>query len=117
MLYLLDILDVVGRRLIYEIVEPIGIEQICTASPTNYRFLRVIVIREIILRYLDRKSRVLVAHLFLLESVSVVLGVSRNEDLSSLARSADENSRLFRACEYLELRNCLYIFSAAGGVS
>ena len=58
--------------LVYEVVEPVGIQEICAGSPSDDGILGIVVARIIIFRHFDIKSAVFVPQIFSLQSEGVV---------------------------------------------
>ena len=112
----LDCIEVVGCRLIDEIVQPVLIEQIGVAAPGDARRLRVVVIREVILRHVDRQTRSFVAQIFLLQRPGVVFRVAGNEDLPPALGRERVDARLWRGCQNFQFAARLHFLAADRGV-
>lgn len=91
---LIDLFNIVRRGLIYEVVEPVGIKQICAATPTYDRLFGIVIVREIVLGNIYLEPSLLIAQILALERIGIVFGMSRDKDLSALVGSAGENSCL-----------------------
>src|SRR5699024_159377 len=68
--------DVIGRGLVDDIVEPVGVEQVGMAAPAHHGRLGIVVIGEVVLGHVDGQSRVLVPQVLQLEGLGVILGVA-----------------------------------------
>ena len=109
--------SIVGSGLIYEIVEPVGVKQICTASPGYDGIEGIIIIREVINGNLDGKTRVFVAEILGFESACIVFRMTGDEDLSAAVCCASIKPRNGRGREDLKLGTSLNVFDANGGVA
>ena len=82
---ILNLLDNVGGGLVNEIVKPVCKEKSCVTAPGGEGLFRIIVTGEIVLGNLWIDAKIFIARVLLVESIGVVLGVTREEDLSSLS--------------------------------
>ena len=71
------LLDIVRRRLVDVVVEPVGVEQLCVRSPGDPRLLRRVVVREIVHGDDGIHAALAVTLVLELESVGVVLRIGR----------------------------------------
>ena len=109
--------DIVLGSLVYEVVQPVGIKQVGTASPFYHRRLGIVIIRIVVAWNFRIDAGVLVADIFLLQGVPVVFRMTEDENLSVIGGLAHINTRLVRSGYNLQFRNGFDIFLVYGGVS
>lgn len=115
--FLIDLFPIVRCGLVNKIVEPVGIEQICTASPGYDGFKSIVVVREVIYGDLDGKSGVLIAEIFGFESTRIIFGMTRDEYLSASIGSAGIKSCHGRSRKYLQFGASLHVLNSHSGVA
>ena len=98
-LFLADTHDVVRRRLVDKVIEPVGKQKIGMAAPTDNGLLRVIVIGEVVLGNLNRKAEILITDIFSSQRIRVILRVTHNENLAVVIRFDSINARFVPRAE------------------
>ena len=110
-------LEHIWRLLIDVVVEPIAVEQIGVGAPVLAWGLGGVVVGEIAVRDLDGQTFAEVALVFVFEGVAVVLRVTHDKNLASIARCGNVGSRLLRPCQEMEIGTCLDILAASASVA
>ena len=105
-----DRLDKIRGLLVYEVVQPIGEQQIRARPPGAGRRFRVVIPREIIPGQLNRESFVFVSQIFVTQSIRIIFGMSGDEDLPAVIRRNRVNSGFLALRENLERRTLSYVF-------
>jgi hypothetical protein len=112
-----NVLDIIRRGLVYEVIQPVSKEQGGVAAPGGEGLLRIVVAREIVLGDLRIDARQLVTGVFFIKSIGIVFRMTCKEDLTSLAGGNSINACLLGGGKYSEIPNCLNVGSVYGGVS
>lgn len=87
-------LQFVGRLLIDVVIEPVCEEQVAMSTPAlGWNLLRV-VIGEVVARDFDGEALVEITEILVLESVTVIFGVTHDEDLAAVIRDGDVGASL-----------------------
>ena len=76
--------DVERCLLVDVVIQPVHKQERRTRAPAHMRSLGRIVVREIVLRDLDRKSLIEISEILIPQRIDIVLGVSRDEELPSV---------------------------------
>ena len=109
--------NVVGRRLIYEIVEPVGEKEICVCAPGNVGRLFCVIAGEIVLRNFDGLALSEVTKILVFEGVGIVFAMTGDEYLSTLFICDGVDACLIGRGKNSESGRRLDILTEDGGVT
>ena len=76
-----DTPDIVGRSLVNEIVQPVGVEQIGMRAPHHARGAGIIIVGIIVFRHRDGKPLRLIAQVLLFQRAGIVFRMAGDEKL------------------------------------
>ena len=110
-------INVVGCRLIYEIVEPVGEKEICVGAPGYLGCALCVITGEIVPRHFDGLTLSEVTKILVFEGVGVVFAMARDEDLSTLLICDGVNACLIGGGKDSEPGHSLDILAKDGGVT
>ena len=94
-----DLGEIVRSFLVHEVVDPVGVQEVCAGAPGVRRPFGDTVVREVVHRFLDGEAGVEVPLVLVVQRVGVVLGVTGDEDLSAVFRRDGEDTGLLRGGE------------------
>ena len=109
-------MNVVRCGLIYEVVDPVGIDQVRARTPFDDWCPGIVIIREVVIRYIRIQSRILIPNVFLQQRVPVVFRVAGYEDLTVVRGFYAEDPRFFGRCQHLQLRHRFDVLPVHGGI-
>ena len=95
-------MKIVRSHLIYEIVQPVGEDEVCVGAPAVRSGTGRIIIGEVVDGECDVKSLIHVAPILVCEGVGIVFKVSRNEEAAVAAGSYNARTCLGRYREKLK---------------
>ena len=99
--FYLNVVDIVWCSLIYEVVKPVGEHQSADITPGDDRLFGGIVIREVVVRYLNVETSLFVAEVLFCKSVCIVLAVTCSVEVTALKVRYKVDTRLLGVGEYL----------------
>ena len=117
LLILTDGHDVIGCRLVDEVVEPVAEQQMSMSTPADNGLLGVVIVGEIICGRIDGQSQVLVPDVLPVQGVGVVLRVSGDENLPSLLVHDAVDASLIRGGHDLQSLGGSDVLPEDGGVA
>lgn len=96
-----DLCNVVGRRLIDVIIEPIGVKELRGGAPANNWGLAGVIVGKIVLGNVDWQPPAYIPKIFLRQSVRIVFRMSGNKEAAVVLALDGKNSCLFRDSQHL----------------
>ena len=80
---------IIGRRLIYVVIEPVRIQELPGGTPINDRRVFRVIIRKIVGRYGRIHAFTQISEIFLCQSVGVIFGMAGNEEMAAVGCLGD----------------------------
>ena len=77
--------DIIRRRLVHVIIEPVGIQQLPGGAPIDDRRVLRVIIREIVGRNRRIHSLIQVSEIFLRQRICIVFRVAGNEEMAAIS--------------------------------
>ena len=114
---LLDFLNVVGNGLVHTVVQPVGVQQVCTGTPVYTGHPVGVIVGKIILWDLRIDTSSHITGVFLGQSITVIFRVTHQEYLTASVVLHGIYTGLGRSCQNFQPRNRLYILTGNGGVA
>lgn len=115
--YLLDIVDIVRRLLIYVVVDPVAIEEVGMGAPCHQRFLSWVIVEIIILRQFHVVALAHVSLILLVQGVRGILQMSRHEEFPATTSHHDAHSALRRLGDDVESWHFLDVLTSHLGMA
>jgi hypothetical protein len=89
-----DLIEVIGRRLVDVVVDPVAVKVIAVRPPLQKRALGGIVVREIVERNIDVQTLADVTVILIAQGVAVILRMAHDKEASAVTGHAEQYARL-----------------------
>lgn len=86
--------QIIGRRLVHVVIQPVGIEVVCRRPPGEERPVCRIVVRIVVFRQVDGKSLTQIPFILPVQRYPVVFRMAHHKDLPSVLRHGEKQSHL-----------------------
>ena len=113
----MDVFNIVRSLLVYVIIEPVGKEQVSMSAPGHQRSLVGVIVSVIVNRHVNGQSLGQVATIFRVQRIGRILGMTRHEDLASVACHHHAYTTLFALGDDAEFGHLQDIFTFDFGVT